>query len=281
MSTIKDKYALNYSSPIDSVGIEETVVDIPLSPSSAGSATITGTVTTPSGTPIPGCTIKLFDQNGSPLAHTSCGNDGSYSFTNISAGNYSITAVKDGYIITAPTSFNLGDEETKTIVFTLSPEPTLQLCSIAGHVYTNGEEERVMLSNAQVTLLGSDDETYASTRSAEDGEYLFYGVEAGSYKLIAIKQGYTISSEISVTAENNTIKNIDILLNVDTQSNVGTIHGKITHEGVAVAGAFVGLYRVVDGVETLVRATKTNTQGVYMFGDVATGKYKVKSKQIN
>lgn len=50
----------------------------------------------------------------------------------------------------------------------------------------------------------------------------------------------------------------------------------------AMAGCFVGLYQVTNvggvKVETLVATTKTNTQGMYLFGGVTAGQYLVKAK---
>lgn len=61
--------------------------------------------------------------------------------------------------------------------------------------------------------------------------------------------------------------------------NVGTVSGKITNKGVSIANAFVGLYRVDEfGKETLIATTKTNSEGIYMFGKVSGGQYKVKAK---
>ncbi len=57
------------------------------------------------------------------------------------------------------------------------------------------------------------------------------------------------------------------------------ISGKITNKGVIIQHAFVGLYKIDDiGKENLVATTKTNSEGIYMFGKVESGKYKVKAK---
>lgn len=281
MAIIKDLYNLKYSEKIITEGLEESVVDLSLETSSQGGASVTGTVKDTEGTPIENATVKIFDAQGVPFAHTETDGTGSYSFVNLKGGSYSISAVKSGYIITVPDSFYLQENETKSYAFTLSSETSLALCSIAGHIYSGDGEDKKLIGDATISLLNSTTkETVATTRSADDGEYLFYGVTAGNYILKATKQGYSASNDISVTAVNDTIINYEIKLTIDPQRNVGTISGYVKHNNNIVAGAFVGLYDVDDvtKTETLKAITKTNAEGLYMFGGVVTGNYKVKAK---
>lgn len=121
--------------------------------------------------------------------------------------------------------------------------------------------------------------TVASTLSASDGEYIFYDVVAKDYIIVATKQGYKKSIDNLVTAKDNTIINTNLYLSIDAVQNTGTISGVISHNGSIVPSAFVGLYKITDGVEKLVATTKTNAKGVYMFGKVESGEYKIKAKQ--
>ena len=70
-------------------------------------------------------------------------------------------------------------------------------------------------------------------------------------------------------------------MTVDERTYSGTVSGVIRDQnGAAVAGCFVGLYRLDAGAgsETLLAATKTNSTGNYLFGGVASGQYLVKAK---
>ena len=155
----------------------------------------------------------------------------------------------------------------------------MQLCSIAGHILKNDEKQE-FISGATVSLLNSvSRETVAATISAQDGEFVFYDVPEGEYVIVANKIRYKTSVDTFVTAKNNTLINVDIKLSLNPIENVGTVSGKITNKGVSIANAFVGLYRVDEfGKETLIAITKTNSEGIYMFGKVSGGQYKVKAK---
>lgn len=132
-----------------------------------------------------------------------------------------------------------------------------------------------------VTLLDSETrKSVASTITAQDGEYVFYDVAEGSYILVASKIGYKTSSDVLLTAKNNTVLNLDLKLSLNPLENLGTVSGVISHGGIAVANAFVGLYKVSEDNEneTLITTTRTNRDGLYMFGKVEKGQYKVKAK---
>ena len=154
------------------------------------------------------------------------------------------------------------------------------MCCVAGFVFKKGTEKE-FIGDANVRLLDSvTRETIASTLSAKDGEYLFYDVPEGSYILVASKHGYCTSVDTQITAKDNTIVNTDLYLEINPVENTDTINGVVTHNGTIVANAFVGLYKIDEETnkESLIATTRTNAQGIYMFGRVETGKYKIKSK---
>lgn len=79
------------------------------------------------------------------------------------------------------------------------------------------------------------------------------------------------------------IANVTMTMAVDSRTYNGTVSGIIRNTaGQAVAGCFVGLYKVVtvSGVsqELLIATTKTNSAGKYLFGSVSAGEYLVKAK---
>ncbi len=283
MAIIKDMYDLKYSTQFVNEGIQESQIDLVLETSTVGGSSVTGTVTDPTGNPLDNVTIKLFDKDGVPYLHTLTNELGQYTFADLNSDNYSITAVKDGYVITLPYGFFLQEEDTFTHQFVIEPDSSLELSSIAGHIYTMDDAVKKMLHHANVALLdGTTRDAVATTFSADDGEYLFYGIEAGTYILKVTMQGYNASTDIAINAINNTIVNMDIQLTVDPTDNVGTISGFVKNNSNGLTGCFVGLYEVNRNTNTekLIATTKTNAQGMYMFGNVPTGEYKVKAKQI-
>ena len=96
---------------------------------------------------------------------------------------------------------------------------------------------------------------------------------------IAQLKGYDASLEISITAKDNTILNVNLKLNIHPVESLGTVSGVISIKEFFVANAFVGLYKIDENNrEILVATTKTNQAGAYMFCKVESGKYKVKAK---
>ena len=99
MADIKqDLLSLQYSDNFVIQGLQEANIDLELPPASASAATVYGVVT--DGTaPIADATVKLFDNNGLPYKHTLTDASGAYSITGVPAGTYSLSAVKEGYLL--------------------------------------------------------------------------------------------------------------------------------------------------------------------------------------
>ena len=278
MDIKQDLFNLKYSDNFVLKNNEELNIDLSLDSASVGTSSIVGTVLDELSQPVDGATVKLFDDKGMPYLHTVTNAQGQYSFEALKANSYSITCVKEGYVITVPSDIVLLNNEIKTHNFVISAESTLTLSTIAGIILQNGFDNAV-IGGATVYLLDAvTKDTVASTVSADDGEYVFYDVQAGNYLVVATKLGYTKSNEIEVTAGKDAIINLNIKLSVNPVENVGTISGIVSHNGIIIPNAFVGLYQIVDGREVLVATTKTNASGLYMFGKVEKGEYKVKAK---
>lgn len=283
MADIKqDLLALEYSPSFTLQGIQEANVDLQLPPVSAGFATVYGTVT--DGTdPLTNATVKLFDSNGEPFQHTLTDAAGQYTLNDVPAGTYTISAVKDGYLLSAPMGVTLVTGGTTQIPLVCIAEPTLALGAIAGVLTTTDGVTVTPLAGAKLTLKDSADTVVATTYSADDGEFLFYDVADGDYTMLASAEGYLTSAPMAVTITGGSIANVSVSMTVDARTYNGTVSGIIRDQkGTAVAGCFVGLYQVTGtgsaAKETLIAVTKTNAEGKYLFGGVVGGQYLVKAK---
>lgn len=274
----KDLLDLNYSENFDIQNNQEQNIDIDWLETQLGSCSVTGSVVDNNDTSVSNATIKIFDSEGNPFLHTITDELGKYTFSNLKSGSYSIACVKENVVLTVPENIYLQDNEAKTHDFKVAYEISLALCSIAGHVLKN--EDNQIIEGAIVSLLNPiTRETIASTTTAKDGEYVFYDVLEGQYILVATKNGYKVSADTEINAKNNTLINIDLKLTLNPVENLGTVSGRITSKGINISNAFVGLYKIDEiGKETLIATTKTNSEGIYMFGKVESGQYKVKSK---
>ena len=281
MADIKqDLYGLEYSADFSVQGIQEAEINLNLLPAPPAAATVTGTVT--DGTdPIPNATVKLFDSTGTPFQHTLTDAAGQYTLNDVPAGSYTISAVADGYLLSAPVGVALIPGTTAQVALTCVAEPTLALGAIAGTVTVAGTS--TPLAGAKVSLIDATGAVLAVTYSAADGEFVFYDVADGAYTLTVSADGYFTTGPILTTIAAGSIANLAVAMTQDVRTYNGTVSGVIRDQnGMAVSGSFVGLYQVTGTgdtrVETLVATTKTNTQGMYLFGGVTAGQYLVKAK---
>lgn len=258
---MQDVLNLNYSPSFDIQGMQEADINLSLSPSVAASATVYGTVT--DGTnPLPNATVKLFDSLGVPYRHVMTDVAGAYSFDNIPAGTYSIAAALDGYIMSPSSLLTLSSGSSLEVPLVCRSEAALALGAIAGTATTIGLAGSAPAAGATVTLRNLAGTAVATTRTADDGEFVFYDVADGIYSLVATADGYLATAPIAVTIAEGSIANVAVNMVVDSRTYNGTVSGIIRDSnGAPVSGCFVGLYAVTglgtSQIETLVATTKT------------------------
>ena len=255
-------------------------MDLQLPPAPTVLATVYGTVT--DGTnPVPGATVKLFDSAGMPYQHTVTDLAGSYTLSGIPAGTYSIGAVSSDSRLSSLTGVTLSNGATARMDIVCEPDSTLALGVVAGVLTVAGGSEP--LAGAKITLSGPLGVT-AVTCTASDGEFAFYDLADGVYTLMASAEGYVTSAPMTAVIINGSFANVVMSMALDPRTNSGTVSGFISNSaGGAVAGCFVGLYKVITEAggakkEVLTAVTKTNGDGKYLFGGVAGGEYVVKAK---
>lgn len=250
----------------------------PISTTGSVSGTIYDT-TLLTGQVVAGATVKVF-KDGTPYAHTVSATDGTYTISDLPMGIYTIAAVKDGNYLSAdvpltissilPVKINLAlinnDASTMNVIYGILSDKTTGL----------------PIDNVKISLysvVGELKTFVASTTSIADGEYVLDQVADGNYEIAFDKAGYQTSTVNNITLSGGTTFNATTTLTSIVGNINSTVSGIIkTDLGVIVANAFVGLYKIVDGVETLVAITYTNAEGKYMFGNVLEGEYLVKAK---
>lgn len=279
MADVKqDLYGLEYSANFTISGLQEADINLELSPALGVSGTVFGTVTD-GAEPIPDATVKLFDSQGQPFQHTMTDAEGAYTLDGVPAGSYTVSAVKEGYLLSDAFGVTLTGGGTIQADLVCTADSSLALGAIAGVVKVSRPGVETPLGGVKVTLLDALGAAVAATYSVADGEFAFYDVADGVYTVLASAEGYQASAPMAATIQNGSIVNMTIVMTVDTRTYNGTVSGVIRdRSGNAVAGCFVGLFQIVDGVERLVAATKTNAAGKYLFGGVTGGEYLVKAK---
>lgn len=281
----KDIYKLAQSetASIQEVG-EEVRIDLNLEPNpNLNSGTITGTVTTTGGTPIPNAVVKIMDNDYTPLAHVITGADGSYIFSPFAPGNnYRVFASCAGYELATTDPFSLLAKQSVNKDIVAISDPTLLKSFIAGDIV---DDKGKPLGGAVVELYYLDeqgDEVLSGLAfSNEYGQYVFREVEEGNYVIRISALGYTSMRNTVAFTSLNSIAKVDSTIVADPLASKGTVSGIISDAaGNAIVGADVILYLVEEDESlTPVGMTKTIANGVYLFVNTPQGNYKVKSSK--
>lgn len=279
-----DTLKLNVSSTFTLTDNNEANINLNLTPPTvATEGTVTGTVydtTLLTGTVVPGATVKVFTTDGTPYAHTITDINGQYTISDLPMGIYTIAAVKDGNYLSTDLPLTISSTTPVTIDLVLTNNESITKNVIYGIVddnLTNSPIDNVTVSLYQ--LVDNERVLVSTTTSIADGEFILDQIVDGTYSLSFSKTGYQTVEVNNVILTGSTKFDASTTLTSTIGTINSTVSGIIKNElGIAVANAYVGLYQIVDGKETLVAVTYTNTDGKYMFGNVVEGQYVVKSK---
>lgn len=279
-----DTLKLNVSNSFTLANNNEENINLNLTtPSITTNGSVTGTVydtTLLTGQVVPGATVKVFTADGTPYAHTITDTNGKYTISDLPMGIYKIAAVKDGNYLSIEIPLTISNTLPVTINLALINNANALKDVIYGIV--KDSVTNLPIDNVNISLykiVDTDKTLVASTTSIADGEYTLDQIDDGTYGLSFNKAGYE-----TIEINNIILKNgIKFDASTSLTSTIGTINstvsGIVKNElGIAVANAFVGLYKITDEAETLVAVTYTNANGKYMFGNVVEGKYVIKSK---
>ncbi len=184
--------------------------------------TISGNVTTSTGSKYQNATLTLFDSSSTALSSDTTDANGSYSFAGIEAGTYTVKlTVPNNYTATTTTkSVTLSNADSTGNDFTIT-EKTYTVSgavniSPSGASYNNG---------ATLTLYNSSANSIASTTSTSDGSYSFIGLVAGNYTVKLTNPSGYFSKDTTLSI---TISNANITGQNFTIWEYHTVSGKVT-----------------------------------------------------
>jgi hypothetical protein len=120
-------------------------------------------------------------------------NESGYYEMNISAGNFSVDASKEGYISYSYDPLTIGPNETVWHNITLTPIPP-EVSTIKGYVLD--EETGLGIAEAYVSFLDPEIDYYNFTFTNESGYYEI-NVSSGNFSVYAYKDGYQSYSTIT------------------------------------------------------------------------------------
>ena len=256
-----------------------------------------------------GVTVQLLDASGNVVATTTTDTNGTYSFSKLPDGTYSVKVVKDGELAdteqtedpdatkdNASEPVTLGeDNPTKDhIDFGYVPD-----YSIHGLVYRDGDRDETHgvtekgYANQTVELRDKDGKVVATTTTDENGAYSFAKLPAGDYTVKVVKDGAltdldqtedpdstkdSASGVISLGNDHRTETDVNFGYIANNSIN-GTIYRDGDRDGRKgdTEGRYSGVtVQLLDASGNVVATTTTDKDGKYSFEHLPDGTYSVK-----
>ena len=220
-----------------------------------------------------GVTVSLTCGAGPSIAYTAVsGADGTYTISSLTtAGQYTITFSKDGYVSNTGTVVNVVLGQNQVI-------EDVTLKSLASKVFGNVTlEETGDYTGISVQLKAVDGSVQYDATTDQQGNYVMARVNPGEYSLTASKAGYVSKTVESIIIESSTEKELDlVILNIGTRSVFGTVSLELgnSHEGTLVTAT-----NTQD--TTKIYSAITNTAGEFTLAGMVPGRYNVALSHSN
>ncbi|MGE4274568.1 MAG: collagen binding domain-containing protein [Candidatus Methanomethylophilaceae archaeon] len=236
LRVVADGY-IDYEQQIDAPASGTLTVNVQMLPLSSYS--LQGTVTIVQG-PLANCVVTLSRVSsipGPPLVFTQTSNSsGVFVFPAVLEGDYRMTVTRDGYSEFMNIYSNLSINNDTVLDYPVVMREAFG--TISGLVF-NGT---FMISNAQLALLDSNGDVFATVITDSDGSYQFLNVPTGTYTLKVVRNGYQDSqTTVVVLASENTAVNFD-LANIERNYLFGL---DMPHSMMAVAIFLAGCLAII------------------------------------
>jgi cytoskeletal protein RodZ len=239
-------------------GADMTDVDCIATPVQAVTYSISGQVTS-NGSGLSGVGVAL---SGASSAGAITDANGNYAFTGLYNGSYTVTPGRTGYTFNPASSpQTVNGANTPGVDFIATPVQAATY-SISGQVTSNGSG----LSGATVALSGASS---ATAITDANGNYVFTGLDNGSYTVTPSKTGFTFnpaSSPQTVAGADITAANFSA---TPVQAVTYSISGQVTSNGTGLSAVVVAL----SGASSA--TTITDASGNYAFTGLYNGSYTV------
>ncbi len=267
---------------------------------------------------LPGVAVTLYKQgNAAEIGRAVSGEDGTYRIPALRAGMYRVKAVlpDDGMFFTktgegdeANAFRRVASRQDSTVdALSVGTNQTIHLnvgavipASVTGRVYMDRDFSGRMDSGEQamagltVTLIGPDGNVAGTTKTENDGRYLFTGLVPGSYVLsMNAPEGYAFTRTgpgnvmISRSGNYGTSEPFEVVIGTEVQDMDcgvivpgivrGTFYADVNDNG-QMDGSEGGLQNVqihLTGEDGTDYSTLVNASGAYAFESVLPGSYQV------
>jgi len=256
-----------------------------------------------------GVTVQLLDASGNVVATTTTDANGTYSFSKLPDGTYSVKVVKDGELAdteqtedpdatkdnaSEPVTLGENNPTKGHIDFGYVPD-----YSIHGLVYRDGDRNETHgagekgYANQTVELRDKDGKVVATTTTDANGAYSFSKLPAGDYTVKVVKNGAltdldqtedpdstkdSASGVISLSNDHRTETDVNFGYIANNSIN-GTIYRDSDRDGRKgdTEGRYSGVtVQLLDKDGKVIATTTTDKDGKYSFEHLPDGTYSVK-----
>lgn len=256
-------YKFNPTSRAVSISGASVTADFTAKYSGAPTYNISGTVTLggPTGQPVSGVTMTLYDSGGTTIiGQAMTDQNGNYTLQGTS-GSYRVTPSATGYTFTPsyidPVNVLGNDVSGQNFLATA--------VSISGTV--SGD----VAANVTINLTGV---TIASTQTGANGDYAFNTLPNGGYTVTPSLAGYKFSpTSTTVTITGGSAANVDFTSSSASSSH--SISGKVTVFGIGSNLSGVTLTFTDSTGANVIGTTSTGLDGTYTLSGFSNGSYRV------
>ena len=258
-------------------------------------------VLAPTETGIGGVTVTLLDATGKSVTTAVTGADGSYQFTGLTGGTYTVTETQPAGYGNTPTGPFAPD--TRPVTLPAGGAVTGQnfldtLGTLSGRVVVDTATPNTPIAGVTLTLVNAAGATVATTTTAADGTYQFPGLPAGTYTVTEAQPAQYLDGPDVVGNFGGTVTPPDTLaaipipaggaaVNYDFRELVpgsvsGVVYTDTNRDGTQGPGepGIPGVtVQLVDSTGAVVGTTTTTAAGGYQFPNVPPGTYTVRETQ--
>ncbi|MBC1565679.1 SdrD B-like domain-containing protein [Listeria booriae] len=289
-------YGADGSTGYFTVGNEQNLRnELNLGLKTTANSSVAGSVKSDQGAGLSGVTVELHDVQGNTIATQKTDASGNYSFQQVAQGDYyTKVLIPTDYSFVSGQGYGsdgnsnyvhaTGDNAITGYSVTLKQQAN---ANISGLINTTTDAG---VSDQNVSLYNVDGTLVKTVATAADGSFAFGSLPAGDYYVKApIPGGYTFASSNGFGSDgnsyylhvgnNDTINNLRLTLAQETGQIRSTVFEDLNKNGtqetgeVGILGATVTLYNT-DG--TVKATTKTDSNGLYVFENIAPSNYYVK-----
>ncbi|SDW98907.1 Carboxypeptidase regulatory-like domain-containing protein [Marininema mesophilum] len=213
------------------------------------------------GLPLTGATVTLLDVGNNPIASTVSNEGGSYGFTNVSPGSYTVTATLANYALGSSSAQVTADAGT-TVNVLVPPLPA----TVDGTITGQGIGPLLL---AEVRLIDPLGIVLDTTTTGLTGFYTFTGITPNAYTLSVSFPNFQSTTRAIILAPNET-ETQDFNLLANPASVFGTVTNQST--GSPIVGAQV---TIIDIAGVIITTTITDGSGNYTINSLSPGAYRI------